>query len=203
MTDASRCVAVVLAAGEASRFGSVKLLARLGGRPLLQHVLDAVAAAGIDRAVVVLGRAREAIEPAIAWRGERRVDNPSPERGLSSSLQVGIAAAATVDPRAEAALILLGDQPRVRSGVISALLDAPTSDRPIVAPVYAAGGGANPVLLRRAAWPIVEEIAGDRGLGPLIAQRPHLVQGVPVPGNNPDVDEPADLARLAAMEVRS
>jgi molybdenum cofactor cytidylyltransferase len=203
MTDASRCVAVVLAAGEASRFGSVKLLAALDGRPLLQHVLDAVADAGIEQVVVVLGRARGEIEPAIAWRAELRVANPNPELGLSSSLQVGMAAVARADPPADAVLILLGDQPRVRPGVISALLAAPASDRPIVLPVYAGGGGANPVLLRREAWPIVTQVTGDRGLGPLIASRTHLVQGVSVPGDNPDVDEPADLERLAAAEARA
>ena len=35
-----RVVAVVLAAGEGSRFGGGKLLASIEGRPVLQHVLD-------------------------------------------------------------------------------------------------------------------------------------------------------------------
>ncbi|TFG67372.1 MAG: hypothetical protein E4H24_06335, partial [Thermomicrobiales bacterium] len=82
-------VGLVLAAGGGSRFGGGKMLARVGGRPILQRVLDALSAAGIEDVVVVLGTDAEAIEPMIAWRAERRVVNPEPEHGLSSSLRVG------------------------------------------------------------------------------------------------------------------
>ena len=50
-----KVVAIVLAAGASRRFGSPKLLAALGGRPVLQHVLDAAADAGLGDVVVVLG----------------------------------------------------------------------------------------------------------------------------------------------------
>ena len=85
-------VGLVLAAGAASRFGGGKLLATIGGRPMLQHVLDALAEAGVGEVVVVLGDDADAIEGAIAWRDERRVVNPDPARGLASSLQVGFEA---------------------------------------------------------------------------------------------------------------
>jgi CTP:molybdopterin cytidylyltransferase MocA len=52
--------------------------------------------------------------------------------------------------------------------------------------------------VRRAAWALAAGLDGDRGLGPLLARRPDLVAEVPVAGNNPDVDTPADLAALAA-----
>ncbi|HEY7940414.1 MAG TPA: NTP transferase domain-containing protein, partial [Candidatus Limnocylindrales bacterium] len=84
---------VVLAAGAGSRFGGGKLLAPLEGRPVLQHVLDTLAAAGLTNVVVVLGEDAEAVETALRWRTERRVRNPDPARGLASSLQVGLAAA--------------------------------------------------------------------------------------------------------------
>src|SRR6266545_5615426 len=45
---AERVVAIVLAAGAGSRFGGGKLLAKLSGKPLLQHVLDRVAEAGME-----------------------------------------------------------------------------------------------------------------------------------------------------------
>ena len=86
---ARRTVGLVLAAGAGSRFGGGKLLASVGGRPVIQHVLDALAGAGIDEVVVVLGADAAAIEAAIAWRAEMRVVNPAPELGLSSSLKTG------------------------------------------------------------------------------------------------------------------
>ncbi len=122
----------MLAAGAGSRFGGGKLLAPIGGRPILQHVLDALAAAGIDDVVVVLGVDAAAIEAAIEWRAERRVVNPDPARGLSSSLPLGFE---TIGPGAGAVLVALGDQPLVSVEVIQALLDAPASTgRPIVVP---------------------------------------------------------------------
>jgi CTP:molybdopterin cytidylyltransferase MocA/SAM-dependent methyltransferase len=186
-------VGLVLAAGAGSRFGGGKLLAPIGGRPILQHVLDALAAAGVGDVVVVLGREAGAIEAAIDWRTERRVVNPDPERGLSSSLAVGFE---TIGPDAGSVLVALGDQPLVSVQVIRSLLDAPVdTSRPIVVPAYPDERGRNPVLVRRAAFPIVAEASGDRGLGPVIAAHPDLVAEIPVDGANPDVDTPADHAR--------
>ena len=131
-----RVVAIVLAAGAATRFGSAKQLAPLDDRPLLQHPLDALATAGIDDVVVVLGAEAAAIEEAIAWRDRAATVNPRPEDGLASSLRVGLDAAAE-DPAADAVLVVLGDQPSVRPEVLRAVIDAAgETDRPIVrAPV--------------------------------------------------------------------
>jgi CTP:molybdopterin cytidylyltransferase MocA/SAM-dependent methyltransferase len=173
------------------------MLARVGDRPILQHVLDRIAAAGIEDVVVVLGADAEAIEDTVAWRSERRVRNPAPERGLASSLQIGIAA---LDPGVHAALILLGDQPLVAPGTIRALMDAPREpERPIVVATYRADRGRNPVLLRREAFELANEAAGDRGMGPLLAAHPELVAELPMDGENPDVDTPDDLARVAEV----
>jgi molybdenum cofactor cytidylyltransferase len=194
--------AVVLAAGAASRFGSPKALARLDGRPILEHVLDAVREAGINEVVVVLGHAADEIEEGITWLDERLLRNPDP-RFLSSSLQLGVAAAAALEPPPSAVVIVLGDQPRTRSDVIRALVSAArSSDRPVVVPRYAEGGGANPTLLKADAFELVDEATGDRGLGPVLAADPDLVLEVPVPGSNPDIDTPGDLERLAAAEQR-
>lgn len=202
-----RVAAVVLAAGSASRFGGGKLLAPLRGRPILQHVLDAVAGAGIRDVVVVLGADAPATEAGIAWRRERRVANPRPEDGLGSSLRLGVAAARALDPVPDALLVVLGDQPLIRPGVIHSIVDAggettigprPGLDQPVVVPRYVDDGSRNPVLIRREAWGLVDEVDGDRGLGPLLAARPELVREVRVVGGNPDVDTREDLARLEA-----
>jgi molybdenum cofactor cytidylyltransferase len=192
--------AVVLAAGSASRFGAVKVLAPYNGRPLLQHVLDAIAESGLDRVVVVLGDTAEAVEGAITWRTERRVRNPHPESGLASSLKVGLAAATAADSGTAAVLVALGDQPTLRPAVIRSLIvalrSAADDDRPVIVPRYAHDGATNPTLIARGAWHLIAEADGDRGLGPIVARSPHLVRVVPVSGANPDVDTPADLEAL-------
>jgi molybdenum cofactor cytidylyltransferase len=191
-----RVAAVILAAGASTRFGSPKVLARLEGRTLLEHVLEAVREAGIDQIVVVLGHAADEIEEGIDWLDEQLVRNPDPKL-LSSSLQVGLAAAADLDPPVKAAVVLLGDQPRVRPEVIHGLVTAARgSDCSIVLPDYAEGGGSNPVVIQRDGFDLADEASGDRGLGPLLAGRDELVLRVAFPGSNPDVDTPADLAAL-------
>ena len=191
-----KVTAIVLAAGASRRFGSPKLLARLAGRPVLERVLDAAAAAGLMDVVVVLGTDSAAVIDAVTWRTERIRANPRPMDGLSSSLRIGLDVAAE-DPTVDAVLVLLGDQPSVRPEVIAAVLAAAeTSAQPIVRVRYADDDAPNPVLIRRAAWALVAGLSGDRGLQPLLAERADLVAEVAAPGSNPDIDTPEDLARV-------
>jgi CTP:molybdopterin cytidylyltransferase MocA len=195
MAEAARIGAVVLAAGAGSRFGGGKLLAPLDGRPILTHVLEAVRATRPADTVVVLGHDAAKIETAIAWAGERRVVNPDPEAGLSSSLRVGFDALAD---DLDGVFVVLGDQPLVDPAVLRALGGAQVGGRiGFVVPRYVGGGGANPVLVLRAGRPLVAGARGDRGLGPVLAAHPELVAEVELGGSNPDVDTPADLAELA------
>ena len=201
-----RVTAIVLAAGRATRFGSTKVLAPLDGRPVLAHVLERIAEAGIGDLVVVLGDDAAALERAIEWPvAARRVVNPDPSRGLASSLVLGVVAARSGAGPAEpdALLIALGDQPRLSPAVITRLVAALDGPHPFVVPRYDDGANPNPVLVARAGFELVEQTTGDRGLGPLLAARPELVLEVPVPGANPDVDTPDDLRALqrAAAET--
>jgi len=176
--------------------------APLDGRPLVAHVLDAARAAGLRRLVLVLGRDAVAVRSAIlavdpaALAGVLVAVNGAPERGLSASLRLGLAAA-TADPAPGGVVVLLGDQPRVRPEVIAALLAAPAPpDALAVAPAYGAGAALNPVLLLPPAWPGAADLHGDRGFGELLAAAGDGVVRVAVPGANPDVDTPAHLAAL-------
>lgn len=195
---------VVLAAGAGSRFGGGKLLAPLEGRPVLQHVLDTLAAAGLTNVVVVLGEDAEAVETALRWRTERRVRNPDPARGLASSLQVGLAAAgAGSGGSPDAALIVLGDQPELRHEAIEAIVAAGDGAHAVV-PRYEHDRGRNPVLLPAGLWALAQGLTGDQGLGAWLVTHPEQVREVPLAGANPDIDRRADLAELAwARRVRA
>src|SRR5918992_1222565 len=83
---------LILAAGRGSRFGGRKMLAEINGRPMLQHVLDLAAAAELEPVVVVLGEDADELDASLDWRTEIRVRNPDPERGISSSIAIGLEA---------------------------------------------------------------------------------------------------------------
>ncbi len=196
-----RLGAIILAAGAGRRFGGAKLLALLDDRPLVQHVVDAVADWGPAALVAVLGADAAIAERIVDWGDAMRLRNPEPDRGLASSLHLGISAVEAVEPPLDGVFVVLGDQPRVRTSTFVGIARAAAEDgraHPIVVPRYAgeAAGVANPALLLRAAWPRVHALSGDRGMGPVIAAHPELVLAVPVEGTNPDVDTPEDLRRL-------
>ncbi|HET9614109.1 MAG TPA: nucleotidyltransferase family protein [Candidatus Limnocylindrales bacterium] len=196
-----RTAGVILAAGAGSRFGGDKLVATVGGRPLVRHVVDAAVEAGLEPIVVVVppGGAVGSLDLAPATR----VVNPNPGEGLSSSVRIGLrmidADAESADPVA-AAVILPADQPFVRAATIRALVDAAVASpaKRFVVARHAADRTPNPVLARRDGWRLADELAGDRGFGPLLADHPELVEEVLVAGSNPDVDTPDDLRRAAA-----
>ena len=207
MIPIGEVAAVILGAGTGSRFGGGKIRAPLDGRPLLSHVLASVREAGVGRAVVVLGRDAGAVVSSVREADPAALDgvlvavNPEPERGLATSLALGFGPAAAA-PTLTGVLVVLGDQPRVRADVVRALCGAMTPTGAIaVVPRYDADEAPNPVLLLPAGWPLVARLTGDRGLGTLLAADPVRVVRVAVRGANPDVDTPADLARLAVAPV--
>ena len=198
-----RLAAVVLAAGAGSRYGAepgAKLLAPVDGQPMLARVLGTLRTFGPAATVVVLGNGADTIENQLEWADEIRVRNHAPERGLASSLKVGIDIMRALPDTFDGAFIVLGDQPLLRIEVLQMLEVAAATqrpaDRPVVSPRYASPGPRNPVLLLRPAWSLVDELEGDQGLAPLMSSRPHMVLEVAVSGEMPDVDTPADLERL-------
>jgi len=113
--------AIILAAGESKRMGEPKMLLPWGGSTVLQAVLSAFRAAGIEDIMVITGAGHERLE-AVIEGSARTIFNPDFAAGeMLSSIQTGLQA---MDPRIEAALIALGDQPQVRPATIQKLVDA-------------------------------------------------------------------------------
>jgi molybdenum cofactor cytidylyltransferase len=190
--------AVVLAAGAGSRFGGGKLLARLGGRPLIVAVLDNLRAAPVDEVIVVVGADAERLREVCERYEIRTVDNEDWDTGQSTSVLAGLRACGE---ETRAAVVLLGDQPLVGAEAIERLAAAFAEGAEVAVATYG-GKRRNPVLFSRGVWPLLEaELAGDEGARSLLRRHPELVVEVPCEGvgNPADVDTREDLRRLEGM----
>lgn len=192
-----RCGAVVLAAGGGSRFVGTthKLLAPLDGKPIVRHVLEAVAASGLSPIFVVTGAVplHEVLAEPLAGNPTVIVlHNPRWQSGMASSLQCAIAAA-TAHGLA-AVVVGLGDQPGVPA---SAWQRVATTNAPIAIATYN-GVRRNPVRMHAELWSQLPH-DGDEGARTLIRVRPELVTEVACEGNADDIDTADDVTRWQAL----
>jgi molybdenum cofactor cytidylyltransferase len=153
--------AIVLAAGRSARLGRAKQLLELEGRPLLQHVIDAVAESSVDEIIVVLGHEAKRIERSIVLPPHARVVvNPLFAQGQSTSVKRGLDA---VGRYADAAVFLVGDQPRIRAGIIDRVIQAWRETSLPVARAYFNGTPGHPVVVARSNWDAFKASRGDAG----------------------------------------
>ncbi len=171
----SRIAAIILAAGQASRFRAAageagpatKLVARLDGKPLVRHVAEAALASRAAPVIVVTGHAEEVVRAALEGLPLTFTHNGAYASGLASSLQQGLSSAPS---DCEGALVMLGDMPLVSPEIIEQLIEAfeRNPSTKAVAPVRE-GQRGNPVLLSRALFPAVAALSGDVGARALLA----------------------------------
>ena len=185
---------IILAAGEARRFGAQKLLAPLGGRALVQHVIGAANASSLSDVVLVVGADAERIA-RIAMGRTRVVRNPDYASGQASSLQVGLRALAD---EVDAAVVLLGDVPGVTSALVDTLIahQRETGGTAVISRWH--GRRTPPALLHRDLWPAAFVLEGDVGMRDVLAGREDVaeIEVTSALGKLEDVDTRADYERL-------
>ena len=169
--------AVVLAAGESKRMGEPKLLLPLVGRTMIEAVVEQALASRANRTAVVLGAERERIETQIRRFPVEIVFNPDYKSGMLSSVIRGMAA---LPGSAQAALILLADQPFITCGVIDAVIAAyEENNKEIVLPVYE-GRRGHPLLLGMRYRDEIGRLNPEIGLKELLCKHPGDILEVPV-----------------------
>ena len=191
--------AVILAAGRAERMGEPKLFLPLGGKPVLQWVLESALASDLDEVICVtreLNSARRQIEVSderLFW-----LLNYAADRGQSTSVIAGLWAA---NAASEGVMFLCGDQPLVRPELINKLIEKfDDTSAWIVAPSFK-GEARNPILFRRKLFPELLQLTGDRGGRPLLDKHKRKTALVEWPDESPflDIDVRADYERLKQL----
>ncbi len=200
-----RIAALILAAGQSRRMGVCnKLLASIDGIPMVARAVDAAIAgtqAGINGGVyVVTGHQHQQVAGALAGRDVHLVHNPRYADGLSTSLARGLEALA---PDVDAALVCLGDMPRVTSAHIKRLVEAfdPLEGRAVCVPTWA-GKRGHPILWARRFFTEMREIKGDVGARHLLGEYAELLCEIPMDDDGVllDVDSPGALRRLRSAD---
>ncbi len=194
-----RIAAVILAAGRSTRMGGPnKLIAEIGGKPLVRIAAEQAIASRATPVVVVTGHQREQVEAALDGLAVTIVHNPSFAEGLGTSLRTGIGA---VPSDVDGAIICLGDMPQVDAALIDRLIAAfdPEKGALVVLPTID-GKRGNPVLWARRFFPDLVAVEGDVGARHLIGAYSEAVVEVPVTGRAAliDVDTPEALLAVKA-----
>jgi xanthine dehydrogenase accessory factor len=189
--------AIVLAAGQATRFGQCKQLVSLGEKTLLEHVLDNLRQSKIDEVVVILGARADEIRQKIHFDKERVIINPDYASGMSTSIQAGLRAV-----KADAAMIVLADQPFVTSRTLDMLIDEYRRTKPsVVIPTFN-GFRGNPVIVDKSLFPEMMNIRGDIGCRAIFGDHAESIVKVPVDDRGViiDIDTPADVPSAEERE---
>ncbi len=196
---------IILAAGEARRFGSSKQLLDFHGQPFIRVVAKTALTAGLSPVVVVSGANADAVEAAVSDLPVTIARNNDWQNGQSSSIRKGLQALRRPDlqnafpasfERVGSAIFLLADQPQLSSTVLQALTEQHTQTiAPVLAPLVA-GQRANPVLFDQVTFPDLLSLTGDVGGRAIFSKYP--VAYLPWHDESllMDVDTPEDLERL-------
>jgi molybdenum cofactor cytidylyltransferase len=191
--------ALILAAGAGRRFGhdeaGGKLLADLGGVPVIRRVAERVLGAGFAEVICITGARDEEVRRALAGADLSISHAPDWAEGMAASLRAGVAA---LSPEAAGVCVFLGDMPLVPVELCPVLAEAAERTGYAARP-RVDGTPGHPVAFTRAAFADLMALDGDRGATALLAGRPEAVAYIDTAerGALLDIDTPADLKAAA------
>lgn len=139
-------IAIVMAAGKGTRMKSElpKVLIPVLGKPMIQHVVDALESAGIERIIVVVGYKAEDVRTELA--GRSTVEFALQEEPLGTGHAV-MACRAQIEEHDGPVLVVTGDSPLIQPSSVKKLLAEFDTSRP--ACVLGSGYKENPTGLGR------------------------------------------------------
>jgi molybdenum cofactor cytidylyltransferase len=185
--------AVVLAAGMSTRMGESKvLLPWTDGKTIIEQIVETLLQSRVDHVVVVTGYMAREVKERLSPLGVTIAHNRSYKSGeMISSLKVGLAA---LPDHVAAAMVVLGDQPRLQPKVLYQVLSAHAeSAGELIIPSFERRRG-HPILIGRRYWPEIAALPKDGTLRDVIETHADHIRYVPVDTDSilRDVDTPAD-----------
>ena len=184
---------VVMAAGNARRYGDNKLAAQLRGRSLILRALEAVPTEAIDSAVVVTQ-----YPEIMRLAGEFHFAagyNEHPDYGISHTIELGLTGLRDCD----GVMFLVSDQPLLRRKSVAALARLWKSHPDSIAALSHGGVRGNPCVFPARFYPELLELTEDRGGNAVIRRHEEDLVLLEVDARElTDVDTPEALRSLTA-----
>ena len=191
------CEGVLLAAGSSRRHGeNNKLLADLGGQPMIHRIAATMLASDLDQVTVILGHEADQVTTALDGLDCRHVLTPDYRQGQSASVKTGLD---HLDDETASMMVVLGDMPLIDPGVINALIrhhHLATDPAGSITFPEIGGRRGNPVIWGERLFPALKGITGDQGGRPLFQTRPEALNPLPLDDQSLllDADTDEDLA---------
>jgi len=196
--------AVVLAGGMSRRMGQPKVLLPWGGRrTIIEHIIEQLSLARVPQITVVTGHRAGEVRQVVSHMGADAVHNDKYTTGeMLSSLKAGLRA---MPAHISAALMVLGDQPRIQPKVVAQVMMAYAEGAgDIVAPSYQMRRG-HPILIDRRYWSEILDLPDNGSPRDVIDRHKDRIAYVNVDTDSVlrDVDTPEDYRqerRLAGLD---
>ncbi len=193
---------VLLAAGGSSRMGRPKQLLPFGGTTLLRHAVETARATKLSPIVVVLGAEAEACRAELRGLTVTLAQNDHWSAGLGGSIRAGVEELERVAPAAEAALIMLQDQPRITSASLGDLVQLWSPEGCTIAAAFYGGRTGVPAVFGRRHFAELKALDGSGGAKGILARHDADVAKLELPEALDDIDSPEDYARLAVADKK-
>ena len=157
MGDSLKIGCVVMAAGNAARFGENKLAASVGGKALIDRALEAIPREAFSRVLVVTQH--ENVEAAARKFDFETLRNLHPERGQSETIRLGVQALSDCD----ALCFMVADQPMLRRETIAQELEFFRAHSESIVGLGHNGVRGNPCIFPARFFPELLALEGDVG----------------------------------------
>jgi len=186
---------LILGAGASQRLGPPKQLLPFRGTTMLGWtVKQAERAARLDELIVVLGRAADEIRQQVDFGAARVVENPVFTEGCASSYKAGLAA---LNPKSQAMMIILGDQPGIQPEVIDHLAEEWRRREPLIALCSYNGRKGHPMIFAQSMFEQLAALHGDKAAWKLVDANAALVQEIELNLPFPDdINTAEDFERI-------
>ncbi|MCB9557447.1 MAG: nucleotidyltransferase family protein [Deltaproteobacteria bacterium] len=186
---------LIPAAGASRRLGRDKRLLSIGKRTVIETTFAALQAAAIAPIAVVL----ESDSPCSKLSGLRQaqlLENPAPERGMLSSVRIGLSWLAE---RCDAVAVLPGDHVFVpSSAIVEVVAHFHQTRPPLLRPRYC-GRGGHPLLISAELFAAAQACDDSVGLRQLLQTHRCAELALDIPEALWDIDTPDDLVRLRKL----